>query len=107
MSEVQKVQQIGSKAQPLQVFIQGKCLRVRRHGQFFFTTIITPAKDLYSRPQVVEVRSKARFSERDEDVSCNALLGGYEGKPYTVVDNETGERRQVVPVNLFLDLIEG
>lgn len=107
MSEAQKVQQIGSKVQPLQVFIQGKCLRVRRHEQFVYTTIITPAKDAYSRPQVVEVRSKARFTERDEDVTCNALLGGYEGKAYAVVDKETGERRQLVPVNLYLDLIEG
>ena len=106
MSEVQKVQQIGGKQQPLEVFIKGKCLRVRRHEQFTYTTIVTPAKDAYSRPSVVEVRSKSRFVERDEECSCNALLGGYEGKAYAVVDKETGERRQLVPVNLFLDLIE-
>lgn len=94
------------KPVPLQTLVVGKCMRVRRHEQFTYTTIITPAKDEYSRPQVVEVRSKARFADRDEPVSVQAMLGGYEGKAYAVVDRETGERRQLVPVNLFLDLVE-
>lgn len=106
MSEAQKVSPLGVKAQPLEVFIKGKCLRVRRHEQYTYTTIICPAKDEYSKPQVVEVRSKSRFVDREEPVTCSALLGGYEGKAYAVVDRETGERRQLVPVNLYLDLIE-
>jgi hypothetical protein len=106
MSEAQKVQPIGTKGVPLETVIIGKCLRVRRHEQFTYTTIITPAKDEYSRPNVVEVRSKARFADREEPVNCRAMLGGYEGKAYAVVDKETGERRQLVPVNLFLDLVE-
>lgn len=106
MSEAQKVQPIGNKVNPLETTIIGKCLRVRRHEQFTYTTIICPAKDEYSRPQVVEVRSKARFADREEPVTCRALLGGYEGKAYAVVDKETGERRQLIPVNLHLDLVE-
>lgn len=106
MSESQNVKPLGSKVVPLEVTVVGKCLRVRRHEQFTYTTIICPAKDEYSRPQVVEIRSKARFADRDEPVTARALLGGYEGKAYAVVDKETGERRQLVPVNLYLDLVE-
>lgn len=102
----EKVSAIGGALKPLIVAIVGKVTRVRRHEQFFYTTIICPAKDAYSRPSIVEVRSKARFGERDEEIKCNAELGGYEGKAYPVVDKETGERKTLVPVNLFLDLVE-
>lgn len=106
MSEAQNVKPLGSKVVSLEVTVVGKCLRVRRHEQFTYTTIICPAKDEYSRPQVVEIRSKARFADREEPVTARAMLGGYEGKAYAVVDKETGERRQLVPVNLYLDLVE-
>lgn len=106
MSEAsQKVAQI-AQAKPLQVVIAGKITRVRRHEKFFYTTVICPAKDAYSRPSVVEIRSKARFGDTDEETKVNAELGGYEGKAYVVTDRETGERKSLVPVNLFLDLVE-
>lgn len=106
MSVSEKVAAIGSAAKPLHVVIAGKITRVRRHEQFFYTTIICPAKDAYSRPSIVEVRSKARFGEREEETKITAELGGYEGKAYPVVDKETGERKTLIPVNLFLDLVE-
>lgn len=104
---IEKVAAIGGNVKPMVVVIAGKITRVRRHEQFFYTTIICPAKDQYSRPSIVELRSKARFGERDEETKVNAELGGYEGKAYPVVDKETGERKTLVPVNLFLDLVEG
>lgn len=106
MSEVQvssKVATVGLK--PLQVHIAGKIVRVRRHEKFFYTTVICPAKDEYSRPNIVEIRSKSRFGEVEETTRVNAELGGYEGKSYQVTDRETGERKNLVPVNLFLDLL--
>lgn len=106
MSEAQNVKPLGGKVVPLETTIVGKCLRVRRHEQYTYTTIICPVKDEYSRPQFVEVRSKARFADRDEMVTARAMLGGYEGKAYFVVDKETGERRQLIPVYLYLDLVE-
>lgn len=95
-----------SKQKARQVLIEGKVLAVRRHEQFFYTRIICPAADAYSRPQIVEIRSSKRFSDRDEETAVTAMLGGYEGKAYTVTDRETGERRSLTPVNLHLDLIE-
>lgn len=99
-----KVAAIGN-AKALQVLVAGKVTRVRRHEKFFYTTVICPAKDEYSRPSVVEIRSKARFADVEETTKVTAELGGYEGKAYQVTDRETGERKSLVPVNLFLDLL--
>lgn len=106
MSEVAALKP-GEKAQvkPLQTVIAGKITRIRRHEKFTYTTVICPAKDAYSRPSVVEIRSKARFGEMDEEIKVNAELGGYEGKSYSVTDRESGERKNLIPVNLFLDLL--
>ena len=108
MSEVKEASKVGAAgtAKPMHVFIIGKVERVRRYEQFTYTTVICPAPDLYSKPQVLELRSKARFAEREEEVKVWGRLGGWQGKPYKVTDKETGEIRQLVPVTLFLDLIE-
>lgn len=103
---VDKVAPLASSVKPLSVVVAGKVTRVRRHEQHTYTTIICPARDEYSRPSVVEIRSKARFAERDETTRVSCELGGYEGKAYQVTDRETGERKSLVPVNLFLDLVE-
>lgn len=104
-----KVGEVVSKARavaPGQVLVVGKCLRVRRYEKNIYTVIICPARDEYSRPAVVEVRSNARFSEPEEKVSVLCELGGYEGKSYSVTDRETGERKNLVPVHLHLTLVE-
>jgi len=101
-----KVAAISAQQKPMLVVVAGKITRVRRHEQFFYTTVICPAKDAYSRPSIVEIRSKARFGEREEETKVTAELGGYEGKAYPVTDKETGERKTLIPVNLFLDLVE-
>lgn len=103
---LEKVTPMAGQVRPMAVLIAGKVLRVRRHETFTYTTVITPAKDEYSRPSVVEVRSKARFGEKDEVIRVTCELGGYEGKAYAVVDKDTGERKTLVPVNHFLDLVE-
>lgn len=104
--------QVESKVSPmaqsktLHTVVQGKVLRVRRYEQFTYTAVICPAPDVYTRPSVVEIRSKSRFADSEEEVKVNCVLGGYEGKPYRATDRETGESRQLIPVNLFLDLAE-
>ena len=94
------------QSKPLHTIVQGKVLRVRRYDQYTYTTIICPAQDAYTRPSVVEIRSKSRFADSDEEVKVNCILGGYEGRAYRATDRETGESRQLIPVNLFLDLEE-
>ena len=91
---------------PMQVHIDGKIDRKRRYDNKTYTTVITPAADEYSRPNVIEIRSSQNVGEIDEKISVDCVLGGYLGKSYSVTDRSTGELRQIVPVNLFLDLIE-
>ena len=95
-----------SQPAPMEVLIVGKVTRVRRYEGTFYTVIVCPAVDLYSRPQIVEIRSKSRFSDPDDTVRVTARLGGFEGRQYRVTDKDTGESRTLVPVNQTLDLVE-
>lgn len=91
---------------PMHVRVSGKVTRVRKYEKNIYTTVITPAKDEYSKPSIIEVRSVNRFGETDDKVNFVGHLGGYEGKAYSITDRETGEKKNLVPVNLFLDFVE-
>jgi hypothetical protein len=97
---------VASISRTMRVAIKGRCDRVRRYDNRFFTVVTTPAPDEYSRPSVLEIRSNSRFVEPGDTFSCEALLSGFAGRSYQVTDKDTGERRTVNPVNLFLDLVE-
>lgn len=71
-----------------------------------YTQILTPAADAYSRPQLVEIRSKGRLGEKGEEISCHCVLGGFQRKAYETKDKQTGEIVKVVPVEHTLDLVE-
>lgn len=90
---------------PAQVRIVGKVTRKRRHERQTYTTVIMPARDEYSRPSTVEIRSEQAFGDVGDRIDVVCELGGYEGKPYQVTDRDTGERRTAHPVNLYLDLV--
>lgn len=103
MSELAAVKATGKGVAPCEVRIVGKITRKRRHERQYYTTVIMPAKDEYSRPSTVEIRSSAPLGELDDRIDVRCELGGYEGKSYRVTDRETGEARQVFPVNMYLD----
>lgn len=107
MSEVSnaKVSQSQYSVKSLNVVVVGKIVRVRRYDKFFYTTVVCPAKDEYSRPPVVEIRSKHSLGDVDDKINVACELVGYEGKAYQFVDRETGERRTMVPVNMYLELL--
>lgn len=90
----------------MQVHVRGRIDARRRHEKTTYTRIVTPAPDPYSRPQTVEIRSKASLGQPGDEVTVLALLGGYTRKPFRSVDKETGESSQVTPVDLTLDAIE-
>lgn len=91
---------------PMQVMIVGRVQKARRHNGRSYTKIIIPAKDAFSRPSMVEVRSKQRVGEVGEDVRVLAEVGGYGRRPYKVTDEDTGEMRTVEPVEITLDAVE-
>ena len=90
----------------MQVMVVGRVNKVRRHDGKTYTKILVPAKDAYSRPAQVEVRSKQRLGEVGEDVRVLAEVGGYGRKPYKVTDRDTGEVRTVEPIEITLDAVE-
>jgi len=90
----------------MQVTITGRIEAVRRWEQVRYTRIVTPAPDPYSRPQVVEVRSKNAIGQKDDEINIVAQLGGFTRKPYKSVDRESGEVTMITPVDLTLDVIE-
>lgn len=91
---------------PMRVFIKGRVEASRMHEGVRYTRVITPAPDAYSRPQMLEVRSRSKIGERGEDVQFVAVLGGFQRKAYSYTDKDTGERLSVVPVDHTLDLVE-
>lgn len=94
------------KLNPMQVVVRGRIDASRSHDKTRYTRVITPAPDPYSRPQTVEIRSKAQLGQRGEEVTVLAQLGGYTRKPFRSTDKDTGETTMVTPVDLTLDAIE-
>ena len=71
-----------------------------------YTQVMTPAADAYSRPQLVEVRSKGKLGEKAEEITIQCVLGGFQRKAYETKDKQSGEIVKVVPVEHTLDLCE-
>lgn len=95
-----------AKPVPMQVLIRGRVEATRRFDKTRYTRIVTPAPDPYSRPQTVEIRSKASIGQAGDEITVLAMLGGYSRKPFRATDKETGEVSTITPVDLTLDAIE-
>ena len=110
MAEANVVSSIKDKssvaALPMHVIVKGRIESSKTHDGKRNTKIMTPATDEYSRPQLIEIRSKQRVGETGDLVTLNCLLGGYQRMAYQVKDKDTGEIKTVVPVDHTLDLIE-
>jgi hypothetical protein len=102
----QQATPIEPKIKAQQLLIGGKVIRVRSYNGHFYTTLICPAPDQYSRPDVLEIRSQRRFGDVDQELTAKVRIGGFNGRPYTFTDKETGERRTQTPVTLTLDLVD-
>jgi hypothetical protein len=88
------------------VTVRGKIVRSRRYDGAVLTAIVTPAKDEWSKPQTVQVRSKRKLGEVEEVVVVDCELGGYERKQYEVHDKDSGEVTRIKPVEHTLDAVE-
>jgi hypothetical protein len=91
----------------MEVKVKGRIEASRLYEGKRFTRLVAPAPDAYSRPQTVEVRSsRQKLGEVGEEITVNAVLGGYTRKPYKVTDKDTGEIVTLTPVDHTLDLLE-
>ena len=91
---------------PMEVFIQGKIVSSRRHEAKQYTIVVCPAKDAYSHPSTLEIRSSTKLGEVDEEVKLTVRVGGYLGRRYEYKDKNTGEVRKGQEINTTLDLVE-
>ena len=90
-----------------QVVVKGRVEATRRFEGTRYTRLIMAAPDAYSRPQVVEIRSKGKVADAaGEEVTITCRLGGYTRKAFRVTDKDTGETSMVTPVDMTLDLVE-
>lgn len=110
MSEAAAVLDLKGKAsnkpEPMLVRIVGRVESIRRYDGFTYTVVITPAPDVYSKPNYVEFRSKGKFADKEDEVDVRGRLGGWLGKQYQVKDKTTGEVSTLTPCNMFLDYVE-
>ncbi len=90
----------------MHVVVAGRIEGSKTYDGKRYTQVMTPAADAYSRPQLVEIRSKARLGDKGEEISCQCVLGGFQRKPYETKDKQTGEVIKVIPVEHTLDLFE-
>lgn len=96
-----------SVMKPMQVLVFGKIENVRSYEKHIYTTVICPAPDAYSSPSVVQIRSKGRIGQREDEIKQLCKVGGFRRKPFKMTDKETGEVSTVVPVDMTLEAIEG
>lgn len=86
--------------------IKGRVEISRSHEGKRYTQVMTPAEDAYSRPQLLEIRSKSALGGKGEEIDVFCRLGGYQRKAYQYKDKNTGEVITIVPVDHTLDLVE-
>lgn len=72
-----------------QVLIVGRVREVRRTDNGVYTTVVLPAPDEYSQPQIVEIASTALLGRPQEDVQVKCAVGGY-GKKFKRKDGSDG-----------------
>lgn len=90
----------------LTVSVRGRIEATRVYEGVRYTRILTPAADPYSKPAVLEVRSKNLLGAKNEEVSFSAKLGGFTRAPFDITDKKTGEISRILPVVMTLDLID-
>lgn len=94
------------KMKPMQVFVRGRIDSSRSFEGVRYTSVLAPALDQYSSPQIVEFRSKQQLGQKGEEVALLGQLGGFKRKSFQATDKSTGEVRSVTPVVMTLDLVE-
>lgn len=88
-----------------QASVRGKIVGVRRYDGTFFSSLMLPAADEFSRPQVLEIRSDRRLGDKDEVVDVTVRLAGFYGRRFKVTDRDTGEERVVQSVVNVLEAV--
>ena len=106
MSETTTTAKPARQAAFNQMMVRGRIEETRRHANVSYTRVLCPAADEYSRPQTLEIRSKARLGQKGDTVTQLCVVGGYTRKAFRATDKETGETTMVTPVEHTVDAVE-
>lgn len=90
---------------PMQVVVFGRVEYFKRHKDFYYIDLRCPAKDEYSTPSVVQIKSETKLGEKGEEIKQLCELSGYRGRSFDIEDGKTGEVTTVSPVRLMLQAI--
>lgn len=94
---------------PNTAMIVGKCTQVQRRligsENLYLHLVITPAPDEYTSPGILEVQSRKKLCEKDENVRALVLVTGYRNN-FKATDKETGEIQAVNSARVTLRAIE-
>lgn len=74
------------------VRVAGKIQHVRRANQTFYTILVSPARDEYSHPSRIEVRSDERLGDIDDVITVLCEMSG-SVREFNYRDKNTGEQR--------------
>ena len=106
MSETTNAAKLARQMAFNQMMVRGRIEETRRHANVSYTRVLCPAADEYSRPQTLEIRSKARLGQKGDTVTQLCVVGGYTRKAFRATDKETGETAMVTPVDHTVDAVE-
>jgi len=95
-----------AKIRPMQTIVHGRVESTKLREKIWYSILVTPAEDSYSRPQNVEIRSKNKIGSQGEEITQLCKLIGFKRKPYTFTDKSTGEVLTLVPHDLVLEAVE-
>jgi|JI8StandDraft_1071087.scaffolds.fasta_scaffold106279_2 hypothetical protein len=86
--------------------LAGRLLKVTKKNDLFIHLMVLPAPDAYTSPSTVEILSKTRIGQAQDEITCLVRITGYR-RTYNHTDRETGETRQVQTADVRLSLLEG
>lgn len=107
MSEqVAQTAQVKPKIAPMQVYIEGKITRQRRHERKFYTIITAAAADVYSMPAMIEVRSDEQLGQEGDVVKIICRVSGFV-RQFDYTERGTGIRKKGDDFVAIFDVIAG
>lgn len=95
-----------SRIKPRQTLLVGRVEQVELVNAVRYTTIICPAHDQYSSPEIITIRSKRPIGAKGDEIRQLCSVGGFRGRAFETKDKDTGEIRKVRQVQHTIDAIE-
>lgn len=89
----------------MQVRVAGKIQHVRRANAMYYHVVVCPARDEYSHPSRLEVRSKERLGQVDDVLNVLCQLSG-SVREFNYRDKSTGEPMTGFDARHYLEVIE-